>query len=177
MNPLTHSVPLSVGAYPTGVQTPGAVFVNTAAAQLGNAMAGKDGIVRPILFAGAQPDNTGTVTNDFLQPLVAGTAIITDATASAARIRLKTMNGSGTASVQRVSLGFGNAVSAIAINSSKGTLLGAAPGTAAPCTIDALSDLEDTGELDVTVTFSTAGAKAISIETQFTQLNLSFTVT
>ena len=172
------SVPLSVTKQAiVGGQTPGSMFVDALATQTGNIVTGVDGNPRAIPVAGAQPLNTGAATNDFIQPLVTGTAILVDATASALRIRLKTYNGSGAAQVQRVSLGFAQAVSAIAINGAKGSLLGAAPAAPAPCTIDVLTDLEDVGELDVTVTFGGAGTKVVSVMSQFTQLNTSVVVT
>lgn len=175
-NPLAHATPLSYGDLPSSGQTPGAQFIDSAAVQTGNYLTGKDGIPRAVLMAGADPTNSGTATNDFLVPIANGTAILVDATASALRIRFKTTNGVA-ARRQRVSLGFAQAVASIAVNSNKGQLLGAAPAVAAPCTIDMLSDLEDVGEVDVTVTFSTAGAKDVSIQTSYTQLNASITIT
>ncbi len=176
MNHNEASTPLLlIETLPTTGQTPGAQLLKEDAAQTGNCLVGNDGVPRAVVFAGADPANSGAITSDYIQPFTVGTAIITDATASVGRIRLKTLNGKGTATQQRVSLGFAQAVGGIAVNGGNGTLLGAAPGTAAPCTIDVLSDTD--GELDVSVTFSTAGTKVFSIATLFAQLTASVAIT
>ncbi len=111
----------------------------------------------------------------YLRTIDSTTNVITDATGSVARVRIKTVDAAGTALQTSVHISVGPDLNSITLNNSTTNLGIAPPGGGTPYSSDYYAHTD--GVVDVSFTFATAGSKVFVISYGDQRVSQAFTIT